>query len=147
MKRFRQLGVETLEQRRLLVATVSVSIQSPIAVPESASERIVYTITRDETDEPLAIKFELSGDAVFGVDYTARGQDTDTVWLPATADQNGVAIGTATFYPGDATINLIVTPRVDSIAEGHESIVMSVVQADEFGPAAGAAAQAGQALA
>ncbi|WP_145210614.1 hypothetical protein [Planctomycetes bacterium TBK1r] len=130
----RRLRHESLEQRRLLVATVSVTVQTPVAVPEAPLQRIVYTFNRDETAGFLAVPFELSGDATYDVDYTARERDRDTIWLPDDAPVSGDVVGTATFFPGESTVDLIITARTDSISEPHESVVVTLVEADEFGP-------------
>lgn len=138
--RTRRSTLQSLEDRRLLIATISVSTEAPVAIPEAPLQRIVYSLTRDETDDLLAVKFELSGDALYDVDYTTDEGENDTVFLPAEAPTTGPVTGTATFYPGESTVEIIVEPIRDSLIERDEDIVVTIVEADEFGPVNGAAA-------
>lgn len=136
--------MESLEDRRLLVATINVDVQANATegqtqIEEVASQRLVYSMTRDETDGYLAVKFEISGDASYAVDYAATELDADTLWLPETPPAGGPVSGTATFFPGESTIEFAVNPVVDALIERDEEIVVTIVQADEFGPVGGAA--------
>ena len=138
--RSRQHRVETLEDRRLLVATISINTENPVAIAEDPLKRIVYTMTRDETDDILTVKFELSGDAIYDVDYTAREVENDTIFFPEDPPATGPVTATATFYPGESTVKLSVKPIRDSLIERDEDVVVTIVAADEFGPVYGAAA-------
>ncbi|QDV83162.1 hypothetical protein TBK1r_20970 [Stieleria magnilauensis] len=138
--RSRRHRVETLEDRRLLVATISVTAESPVAIAEDPLKRIVYSMTRDETEDFLTVKFELSGDALYDVDYTAREITNDTIFFPDEPPATGPVTATATFYPGESTVKLSVKPIRDNLIERDENIVVTIVAADEFGPVYGAAA-------
>ncbi|MCD0462632.1 dockerin type I domain-containing protein [Roseiconus lacunae] len=143
-RRGTSLAVQRLEQRRLLAAEVGISITAPTAVNENSVQGLLYTITRDETEELLAVKLELSGDAQYGIDYSVDELDRDTLFLPEPADDaiaGDPVYGTATFYPGESTIRLRVKPMRDSILERDEQVVLSVLTAPEFGPVHGAAAR------
>ncbi len=124
----------------MLAATISVTAKSPVAIAEDPIKRIVYSLTRDETDELLAVKFQLSGDAVYDVDYTAREVENDTIFFPDEPPATGPVTATATFYPGESTVELAVRPIRDSLIERDEDIIVTIVSADEFGPVYGAAA-------
>ncbi|QEG01890.1 hypothetical protein Mal15_59710 [Stieleria maiorica] len=136
----RRSRLESLEDRRLLAATISVTAESPVAIAEDPAKRIVYSLTRDQTDEILAVKFQLSGDAIYGVDYTAREVENDTIFFPDQPPASGPVTATATFYPGESTVELAVRPIRDSLIERDEDIIVTIVSADEFGPVYGAAA-------
>ncbi|WP_145386765.1 dockerin type I domain-containing protein [Stieleria neptunia] len=138
--RSRRPRVESLEDRRLLVATISVTAETPVAIAEDPAKRIVYSMTRDETDDILTVKFQLSGDAVYDVDYTAREVENDTIFFPEDPPASGPVTATATFYPGESTVELSVKPIRDSLIERDEDVVVTIVSADEFGPVYGAAA-------
>lgn len=117
----------------MLAVTVAATIENPTAVAESPTERLVYVLTRDESADFLAVKFELSGDAIYEVDYTVREAENDTIWLPGDPPSVGPVAGTATFYPGESIVELIVVPRNDSIAETDESVILTIVEVDQFG--------------
>ena len=135
------LSLQSLEDRRLLVATISVTAEAPVEIDEDSRARIVYSMTRDETDGFLAVKLELSGDAVYQQDYTADEKERDTIRLPELPPAEGPVTATATFFPGEETVELIVNPIEDALIETDEDIVVTVVSTDEFGSVTGAAAK------
>ncbi|MCA9136732.1 MAG: hypothetical protein KDB00_08235 [Planctomycetales bacterium] len=128
-----------------MVATVNVDVQavpagSQARIPEVANQRLVYSMTRDETDGYLAVKFELSGDAIYNVDYIATEIDRDTIQFSSVVPAGGPVTGTATFFPGESTVQFAVNPKVDSLVERDEDIVVTIKQVDELGPIRGGAA-------
>ncbi|MCO8122258.1 dockerin type I domain-containing protein [Stieleria sp. TO1_6] len=138
-QRLRRPQLQPLESRRVLAATVSIDIESPAIVDEDPRERLVYTLSRDETDDVLAVQFQISGSATYQVDYLVDEADRDTIWLPDDPPLIGPVVGTATFLPGEATVQLIVTPLRDQLTERNEDIQVTVVASDTFGPVSGAA--------
>ena len=139
--RSRRPRVESLEQRRLLVATVDVAVTGISQLEEDASGQIVYTFSRDETEGQLAVKFQLSGTATFGVDYLADEIENNTVRFPNEPPTSGPVTATATFLPGDATVQIAIDPLADTLIERDESVIVTVVSAAEFGPVTGAASK------
>lgn len=135
----RRPRLEPLEDRRLLVATISVTVDAPAAVTEIPQNQIVYSLNRDETDGFLSVNFELSGDAVLGVDYTAREVPRDSIRFPKNPPIDQPVTGVVTFFPGESTVELVVRPIADSILERDEAIVLTAVAADVFGTTTGAA--------
>ncbi len=127
-----------LERRCLLIATISVSVDAAAEVAEDPSESIVFTLTRDDTTEALSVPFELSGDAIYELDYTVGEGDRDTVFLPDEAS-GGTVVGGATFYPGESTVEIIVRPRGDAIVEPDEDVTLTVPAFEPFGTVQGAA--------
>ncbi|MEO1618078.1 MAG: hypothetical protein AAFV88_19650 [Planctomycetota bacterium] len=134
----RKFRCENLEDRRLL-ATVNVAINAPTEVPEDTTARLEYTLSRTDTEGFLAVQFELSGDAVFAVDYDILPIDPDTVQLPDAAPSSGPVVGVATFLPGESEVELAARPRTDAELEPDEEITLTVVEVEEFGPVNGGA--------
>ncbi len=141
LRPLRRIRHESLEDRRVLAATIDVSVAAPGSVPESSNEGLVYTLTRDQTIDRLAVRFELSGDAVFGEDYSVDEADPDTVYLPEVNSGSGPVIGNAVFPAGESTISFSVDPIDDSLAEPNEDVIVTILEPQEFGPVFGAASQ------
>ena len=139
----RLAGSEQLEQRRLLVATVSVVAETPTAVPESSTNPLIFTFTRDDDvsiDDFLAVKFEITGDAQFGVDYDADETRSNTIWFPENPLSQDPLIATANFLPGEDTLQMIARPRADSEFELNEDIQVTILGIETFGSVNGASA-------
>jgi len=82
------------------------------AASESGSNTGAFRLTRVASatlplTSPLSVTFTLTGTATNGTDYTS---------LPLTA----------TFLAGQATVDVIVTPIADSLAEGSESVILTL---------------------
>jgi hypothetical protein len=123
----------------MLVATLSVSVEARDSVVEAPLNQIVYSFHRDESDDFLVVNFEMTGDAIFGVDYTAHEVKRDSIVLPDAPPIDQPITGTATFFPGESSVELIVTPIADSLIERDEEIIVTAVQTDTFGITTGAA--------
>lgn len=68
----------------------------------------VFTIHRNDTTEPLTVEFTLSGTAIAGVDYSDPGQSVE-------------------FAPGQADAMVLLEPLSDTLVEGDESVVLTIV--------------------
>jgi hypothetical protein len=91
--------------------TVFVSILDATA-SENGSDTAAFRLTRVASTtlpltSPLVVTFALAGTATNGVDYTS---------IPLTA----------TFLPGQATVDVTVSPTADALAEGSESVVLTL---------------------
>ncbi|MCC9599261.1 hypothetical protein LOC67_01720 [Stieleria sp. JC731] len=133
------MQLQNLETRRLMVAEVSVAVSSPESIAESPFQNLVYTFTRDETNDFLVVPFEISGSATFDVDYEVDELDRDTIRFPRDTSTETI-VGAATFYPGESTVRLKVTPISDFLEERDEQIVISILESSEFGVTNGSAA-------
>lgn len=130
--RKRSLLVQQLESRKVLTATLNVSVESPSAIAEDSRNEVTFTITRDEVDDYLSAEFQINGDAIFGSDFRISQSERDTVWLPSDPDLAEPIRGTVTFEPGEAAVEVIATPINDSVTEIDESITLTVTPIDEF---------------
>lgn len=135
----RRVRHQRLEDRWLLVATVDVSVAAPESVSEGSNQGLVYTLTRDETIGRLAVRFELSGDAVFGEDYGINDADPNTVYVPDSLPESGPLIGNAVFPSGEATVSFSVDALDDRLGEPDEEVIVTILAPEEFGPVFGAA--------
>lgn len=91
--------------------TVVVSILGATA-SENGEGTAAFRLTRAAgamlpLTSPLAVTFTLTGTATNGTDYTS---------LPLTA----------TFLPGQATVDVTVSPTADALAEGPETVVLTL---------------------
>ena len=138
--------LESLEGRRVLAPLVTISVEDPPEISENAPptgsiSTLDYTLTRDETDETLTVKFELTGTATYDDDYSIRDGNDDRVYVPDELPDPGPAFGTANFKVGEDTAVVRVDPRSDVPVEVDETVIITIVEADEFGLTQGAAAQ------
>ena len=79
----------------------------PAVSPPSAANPGTFTITRSgPTDAALVVSYAFGGNATYGVDYTTL--------LPES--------GTITFAPGQASVQVEITPLGDAIAENPETV-------------------------
>jgi subtilisin family serine protease len=86
---------------------VTISITDAVA-PETGETTAAFTLARTgATDEPVTIRFAVSGSATPGSDYEAL---PDTVTIPA----------------GEATATLVVRAIDDTIPEGAETVVVEL---------------------
>ncbi len=97
-------------------ATVNISDNTPVITAaildgvarEQGSDPASFRLTRTGyAGRPLTVKISLSGTAKIGVDY-------ETVPL------------TATFAPGDATTDVVITPKTDDVPEVAETVVLKL---------------------
>lgn len=123
-----------------MTADIAVSIQSPSSIPEKPTSELVFEFTRTETDEALAVAFELSGEARYDLDYTTKSSPAGHLWLPESPAGETV-IGTVHFDAGQSTVTLLVSPRTDNLVERNETVVVSVLDVDPFGSVNGSAAR------
>lgn len=97
-------------------ALVSVSAFDALAA-ETGSNTGAFRLTRSGSAtmlaSPLTVTFALSGTATNGADYTN---------LPLTA----------TFLANQSTVDVLVTPLVDSTTEGSESVVLTLMTVDPY---------------
>ena len=123
-----------------MLATLSVSLEAPSLVAENGSQTLKYSIERDDTTFPMAVQFELSGDAIFEVDYEVRERDQGTIRLPETASDDGTVRGTVIFEAGVGSVDVVVDPFNDDVTELDETVVLSLLASDEFASVTGGAA-------
>jgi len=108
----------------LPVITVAVS---PASVNEDGMTNLVYTFRRTgPTTQPLLVKYNVSGTATLGVDYTGIAA--------------AVGAKTVKFAPGSATATVTVDPTKDATPEPNEDVTLTLVAG--AGYTVGAAAQA-----
>jgi len=94
-------------------ATVSLTA-SAASVSEAASGQGLFTLTRTgRTIEPLNVFFSLVGSAQEGIDYAAVGNAST---IPA----------------GEGSAQVLITPIQDVIAEGDETVVLTLVNATDY---------------
>jgi outer membrane biosynthesis protein TonB len=110
----------TYNQQLDSCSTPSVSVTvAPSIVGENGSATLNYTFSRSVvTSQPLTVNFGVGGTAVFsgGIDYTVSG---------AASFSN--TAGTVTFAPGASTAVVVVNPLSDAVAEGNETVILTVV--------------------
>jgi hypothetical protein len=132
--------MEILEQRRVMAATISVTVENAV-VEERPSDEIVFSLHRDQTDDFLAVRFELDGSASFDTDYRLNAIKRDTLRVPDRSPGEGPVIGTAIFHPGESSVRLEVSPERDDVIEINESVELTVTGIEEFAAINGAAAE------
>ncbi len=92
----------------------TVSVVSPDDFGIEGSDTGVFTFERaGSLDVPLTVPYALSGTATAGVDYT----------VPASS---------VTFPAGAHQVSAVVTPRADSIAEGDETVLLTLASSTDF---------------
>lgn len=109
-------GVDTVDVTDDDISEVTVSV-APASVDEDSADVLVYTFTRDKTtgqSPGLTVEFNLSGTATNGTDYSATAFDT------------------VTFAPGASTVTVTVDPNADSLVEPDETVVMTLVEGDDY---------------
>ncbi|MEO8679614.1 MAG: DUF5666 domain-containing protein [Vicinamibacterales bacterium] len=95
-----------------------------VAVLDAAASEIgadtgAFQLTRVSTTtlpntSPLTVSFTLTGTALNGIDY---------VTLPLSA----------TFLAGQDTVDVVVTPKVDALVEGSETVILTLTNASPYG--------------
>lgn len=135
----RRMLVQELETRRVLTATINVTVDAPAEIDERPLSEVVFTLTRDESDEYLAVEFELSGDAIYDTDYRIIDSAGSTIWLPADPVAGQPVLGTVTFEPGEASVEVSARPLNDTLTEIDEDIILSIQSTTEFSGINGAA--------
>jgi hypothetical protein len=98
-------------------ATVTVSLADASA-SETGGDTGAFRLTRTPTTalplaSPLTVSFTLAGTATNGVDYSL---------LPLTA----------TFAAGQSTVDVVVAPTLDPVAEGNETVVLTLTNAAPY---------------
>lgn len=98
-----------------VLPAVSVAV-SPESVAEDGAANLAYTFTRNgPTTSSLTVDFAVSGEAVFGTDYTQSG-----------AAAFSASTGSVTFATGSATAVVMLDPTADSVFEPDESAILTV---------------------
>jgi hypothetical protein len=97
--------------------TVWVALLDPTA-SESGINTGTFRLTRSASaalplTSPLTVSFTLNGTATNGTDYASTPL-------------------TATFLAGQATVDIVVTPIADSLAEGSETVVLALTAAAPY---------------
>ncbi|MBX2827118.1 MAG: HYR domain-containing protein [Flavobacteriaceae bacterium] len=88
----------------------------PTSVVEDSGTGIVYTFTLSAAaTSDITVNFDVAGSATLTTDYTVAGADTFT----ATS-------GTATILMGNTTVDVTVTPVVDTMVEPTETIELMI---------------------
>jgi uncharacterized repeat protein (TIGR01451 family) len=104
-----------------LVATLTVVVPPTVTVAatdanasEPGANTGTFTFTRTgATSSNLTVHYVVSGSAGAGTDYTALS-------------------GTATFTPGQSSINMLVTPLDDPALEGDETVIVTLTSSAEY---------------
>ncbi len=87
--------------------TVTIAATAPAAA-ETGLAAGTFTLTRaGDTATALTVAYAISGSATAGADYQALS-------------------GTATFSAGSATTTVAVTPKSDTVAEGDETVTLTI---------------------
>ena len=99
---------------------------NPASVNEDGTANLVYTFTRDGLfNEALRVDYDFGGNAAFGLDYTVTGASSlGSISSSGTATLN---IGTVDFAVGLNTVQVIIDPTADSIAETNEIVTLRLV--------------------
>ena len=108
--------VTELEVRRVLDATVSVSV-GPSSVPEDAGTDLVYTFSRTgQPESALTVNFSVNGTAAFAEDYSVSG-----------AASFDASSGSVTIPAGSASADVTVQILADAVPEENETVTLAVV--------------------
>ncbi|MCA1627369.1 MAG: hypothetical protein LC742_05345 [Acidobacteria bacterium] len=95
---------------------------SPGSVTEDGGTNLVYTFTRNGVlSSGLTVNFSVGGTATFNTDYTQSGAAGFT---PPT--------GTVTFGAGNSTATVTVAPTADGLAEGDETVILTVTSGSGY---------------
>ena len=92
----------------IALSTGTTSLGSDSTIVEGCTEAI-FTFIRADTTDTLVIHFTSSGNAIEGLDFDTIGDSL-------------------VFYPGIDSIALVITPIADGIAEGQDTIRLSVLK-------------------
>jgi hypothetical protein len=111
-----------LDNDSLINPQVTIAV-SPAAVGETTGNQLVFTFTRDLlSGDPLTVSFTVGGTANFQADYTQTGAKTFS----------GTA-GTITFGFGQSTAKLFLLPVNDGLAEGDETVILTLAPGAGYG--------------
>jgi Cadherin-like domain/Calx-beta domain len=100
------------------LATISLSLNRS-SVDEDGTPNLSYTFTRTgETDQFLTVRYQITGTAIEGTDYSTLGTST------------GEIIRAFTFVPGASNFTVRVDPTPDTLVEGNETVSLTLLPAD-----------------
>ncbi len=96
--------------------TVNVTAELPNSIDEDGVLGIFYTFTRTGAiDKALSVNYQLGGTATFDTDYSA----------PDFPGQSG----TVNFAPGSFSTTISIPPRIDTLVEGDETVIVNLLPA------------------
>ena len=102
------------------VPVVSLAV-SPISVEENGSANLVYTFTRaGDLNVETTVEFTVGGSATYLADYQQTG-----------ASRFISTEGAITFVAGARTAVIRIAPSIDSVREGNETVVLTILQNNE----------------
>ncbi len=111
------------------IPTVNVTAELPSSVDEDSVSGILYTFTRTGAiDKVLSVNYRLGGTATFDTDYSS----------PNFPGQSG----TIDFAAGSASTTIFISPTIDALVEGDETITVNLLPANSFEYNVGAAGAA-----
>jgi hypothetical protein len=114
-------------------STVSVLIAGPSQIPDSATQQLIYKVTRSgDLSDSLSISLNLAGTAVFGVNYNDGSK--------LTPGKN-----TVVFEKGQTTLSYTITP-IDTNQISPLTVVLSVDPASTYKVSLGHASATGTIL-
>ncbi len=106
-------------------AGVYVSISAPDTSANESGDTGTFRITRTgSTAAALTIYTDITGTATIGADYTLSPAADTTTTMP---------LELFTVPAGSATLDITVTPKIDALQEGPETVVMSLVAGNTVG--------------
>jgi Cadherin-like domain/Domain of unknown function (DUF4114)/Calx-beta domain len=98
------------------IPTISVTAEPPSSVNEDGVDSIFYTFTRTgASDKALSVNYQLGGTATFDTDYNSPGFPSQS--------------GTVDFAAGSASVTLSISPKIDALVEGDETIIVNLLPA------------------
>ena len=119
-KEQRRLFLESLEERRVLAAEVTIAV-APAAVNEDGATNLVYTLTRSDTSAgALPVNVTFGGTAAESFDYAQTGAS------------GGGASKTVTFAAASTTATITVNPVADLGFEPNETVIVTVEPGDDY---------------
>jgi hypothetical protein len=130
--RARTLGLEGLEDRAMLSATVSVTDLHRWLWEGSTTEQATFRFTRTgDVSEALTVNFDVSGSAgLLPTDFSVSSSSGYTF---------GASSGTVSFAAGESTASLKITPITDALTEGTDTLVVQLAASPNYDVNPGAA--------
>jgi autotransporter-associated beta strand protein len=104
-----------LDVQPIIPATVSLALNRT-SVDEDGASNLSYTFTRNgSTEQPLTVRYQVTGTAIEDTDYSTLGTST------------GEGLRVFDFAPGASTFTVRVDPTPDTLVEGTETVSLALL--------------------